>query len=182
MGGVGFYYIDNTEKRFQLGHMGQYLDHVIASLHDNPTSMEELTVAYEKVDGYGLFNPGNLPKVPEELTIDTIRFVLGIFKKTDQEVLEYWNKFNGYDKPDYKILATDEKSPIPEIDDDLIDEWKREDPSGEEYATIEDYRRAQAGGNGLVVVDLTSKKFTYLSTYFELNEKDFPMDWTLARL
>jgi len=183
MAGTDFYYVDNHEQRFQLGHMCGYLDNIIACLKHAPDSIKNLDEIHTQTLGEALFDPGNFPKVPEELTLDTIRRVLGMLKEPENEVLSYWENRSAYRKLNYKTLETsiDIESPIPEINKSLRAEWKSEDPAGEEFPTLKDYRRAQASGNGVVIVDFRNKTLTYMSTYFTINKKDLPKSWKLIR-
>ena len=182
MAGTEFYYMDSTERRYQLGHMGGYLTNVLTALKDNPSTLDELSQSYETTAGETLFDPGNVPRIPEDLTIEAIRQVFGDYKRSDEELIKRWEEFSCYRKPDFETLSPDEKLPSFEIDDDLRAEWESEDPDKEDYSTIEDYNKTQAPGDGIVIVDLSTRTLQYLSNHFDIKEKDLPSDWTLEQL
>lgn len=185
MAGTDFYYADSQRQICQTGHMGGYLENLLACLRLSPApaSIEQLNATYRATFGEALFNPGNVPKVPEELPLGTIRLVFGMPNKPAEEVLAYWERFHGYTRPDYTQLTLDDsidtESPIPTIDQALINEWKESPRS--EYRTIEAYRRALAPGDGIVIVDFRAKTLTYLSDHFTLKRSDLPRDWKLVR-
>jgi hypothetical protein len=180
MTGTAFYFIDDNEQRYRLGHMGIFLDDILSSLHEHPTSLEDLNEVYQKKAGEELFESGNYPKIPEDLSIESIRSVLGMFEQDEKRVLDHWNRCNAYKRPNYQSMPIDE-SDISELDDKLFKEWQSS-PYRDEYPTLEDYRREEAPGNGIVIVDLRSKVCSYLSSYFDIPEEKIPDNWTVIRL
>ncbi len=155
--------IDDLEKRVYTGH-NQELNGVMAAISMNPNSIAVFNRYYRDLTGSGLYNDGNRPKVPEEISLDTIRTVLGMTDKSEEEVLQHWRKLSFYEDPNYKKFSPDEKTDfdIPELTQNIIDEWKQEDPDAEEFATANEYRRFLCN-DGVVVADLRKKEVRYIS-------------------
>jgi hypothetical protein len=182
MTGTDFYYIDNKEQRFQLGHMGTYLDNILKLLALDPGSIDKLDELHKSDFGETLFEKGNLPDVPSELELKTIRLVLGMQKEDDQEVLDYWMEVNGYTRPNFCSYPLEEDlKAIPKIDEALVAEWK-DSPYRSYCKSVEAYRRAQASGNGVVIVDFRDNTLSYLSSDFRIKKSEAPKSWQVVRL
>jgi protein-tyrosine-phosphatase len=163
MGETTYILIDESEKRVKIDHYGS-LNAFVASLSKNPATIEEFHQFYQEITGEKFYDEGNRPKVPEELSVDTIKKVLGMEGSNDDEVLEYWMKVSLYDDINYKSFAPDEASPhdIPKLTQEIIDEWKQEDPSKEEFKDANEYRR-HICNDGIVVADLRKKGIRYIT-------------------
>ncbi|MBT4387934.1 hypothetical protein HOK68_00400 [Candidatus Woesearchaeota archaeon] len=183
MGETTYIIIDNLEKRIYTGH-NQDLNRVMSSLSKNPTSIEEFD-QHQKETGSRLYDDGNRPKVPDKLPIETMRLVFGMEegKFSPQEVEDHWKKTSFYEGPNYKSYKPNDrtKHDIPELTQEIIDEWKQEDPNAEEFLTANDYRRFLCN-DGIVVADLRIKKLRYISYgAFKIpkNEYALPSEWEI---
>lgn len=165
MASTTYIVIDEREKRILTGHYA-HLDEFVASLARNPETIEDFNKMYHEIAGELFYTEGNTPTVPEELPIETIRHVLGMRegKFSQQEVEDYWREVSLYKGPNYESFRPDDKTrdDIPELTQELIKEWKQEDPDAEEFPTANDYRKFLCD-DGIVVADLRKKELRYIS-------------------
>ena len=163
MGETTYIVVDEREKRTLKGH-NRSLDSFVASLATNPSTIEDFNRAYQEIEVEPFYSDGNRPKVPAELSLDTIRTVLGMSGRSDDEVLAHWRRSSLYEGPNYQSYSPNErtKEDIPELTQELIDEWKQEDPEAEEFPTANDYRRFLCN-DGIVNADLRTKELRYIS-------------------
>ncbi|MFT4303086.1 MAG: hypothetical protein ACMXYG_00840 [Candidatus Woesearchaeota archaeon] len=165
MGETTYIVIDEDEKIIvPSGHYGS-LDAFVASLTTNPTTITEFNINYQKLTGERFFYDGNRPKVPEDISLHTIRIVLGMQGASDKEVLAHWKNSSLYEEPNYHSYNPDEKTDfdIPELSQTIINEWKENDPDAEEFATANDYRRFLCN-DGIVIADLRKKEIRYITS------------------
>jgi len=162
MGEMNYIVIDCNEKRTLFGHYGS-LDAFLSTLSRNPTTVNQLDGFYQEITQEKFYDDGNRPKVPEDISLETLRTVLGI-KGDDNEVIGYWKKVSIYSGANYHSYGPDEKTKgdIPELTQEIIDEWKSEDPNGEEFPTAKDYRRFLCN-DGIIVADLRKKEIRWIS-------------------
>jgi len=163
MGETTYIVIDEREKRTLTGHYGS-LDSFVATLATNPATITDFNRTYQGFAGEPFYSDGNRPRVPEELSLDTIRTVLGMNGRGDDEVMTHWKRSSFYEGPNYQPYGPNErtKEDIPELTQAIIDEWKQEDPEAEEFPTANDYRRFLCN-DGIVVADLRTKELRYIS-------------------
>ena len=117
-----------------------------------------------------------------------------VIKGDDNEVIEYWKEVSMYSSSNYHTYGPDEKteSDIPELTQEIIDEWKQEDPNGEEFPTAEDYRRFLCN-DGIIVADLRKKEIKWISYgAFDVPSNNFkekythtkyslPLEWDIVK-
>jgi len=163
MGETTYIVIDEREKRTLTGHYGS-LDAFVASLARNPATIGSFNQSYQEIAGEPFYTDGNRPRVPEQLSLDTIRTVLGMNGRSDDEVMAHWKRSSFYEDPNYQSYGPNErtKEDIPELTQAIIDEWKQEDPEAEEFSTANDYRTFLCN-DGIVVADLRKKELRYIS-------------------
>jgi len=182
MGETTYILIDKTEKRVYTGHHME-LDRVLDSLSRNPETLEEFDTYHGQSTGKRLFDEGNRPKVPGELSVDTIRNVLGMDGIGEDEVLAHWRSCSFYQDPNYLSFGPDDKTDhdIPELTSEIEAEWKREDPDAETFPTANDYRRFSCN-DGIVVADLRTRELKYISrSAFRISKDRGPSGWKLVR-
>lgn len=161
MGHITFILIDEIEKRTKIDYN---VCAFVASLSRNPATINDFNNIYQKLAGETFYSEGNRPIVPEELSFETLRKVFGMPRDTDAEVLGHWKKTSFYEDKNYRSCAPNTKTEkdIPELTQDIIDEWKQEDPEAEEFPTANDYRKFLCK-DGIVVADLRTKELRYIS-------------------
>lgn len=168
MGETTYILIDEKEKRVLTGHHAS-LDAFVASLAQNPETIEQFSQTYQRLAGEPFYTQGTRPKVPEELSLDTIRLVLGMNGRSDDEVMTHWKRSSFYQGTNYHSFQPDEitKYDLPEITVEMFNEWNTEDPDHEEFVTVNDYRRFLCN-DGIVVADLRTKEIRYISRAFSV--------------
>lgn len=168
MGETTYIVIDEKEKRTLTGHYGS-LDAFVASLTQNPVTIEQFSRTYQELAGEPFYTPGTRPKVPEELSLDTIRWVLGMTGRSDDEVMTHWKRSSFYQGANYHSFQPDERTEydIPQLTPEMFNEWSAEDPDHEEFVTVNDYRRFLCN-DGIVVADLRTKEIRYISRAFNV--------------
>ena len=155
--------IDEKEKRILTGHYDS-LDAFVSSLARNPKTISEFNQTHQEIVNELFYTDGNRPKVPEQISLDTLRTVLGMESQAEDEVMAHWKQSNFYEGPNYQSYDPNERTEkdIPELTQEIIEEWKQEDPDAEEFPTANDYRRFLCN-NGIVVADLRTKELRYIS-------------------
>lgn len=163
MGETTYIVIDEREKRVLYDHYSS-LDAFVASLAKNPVTIDGFNQFYREIAGQPFYTAGNRPRVPEQLSLDTIRTVLGMFGSSDNDTIAHWHYSSFYSGPNYQSYGPNERTndDIPELTREMVDEWKQEDPGAEEYPSANDYRRFLCN-DGIVVADLRTKEVRYIS-------------------
>ena len=84
--------------------------------------------------------------------------------RSDDEVLAHWKRSSFYEYPNYQFYGPNERTrdDIQELTQEIIVEWKQEDPDAEEFPTANDYRKFLCN-DGIVVADLRTKELRYIS-------------------
>ncbi len=168
--------IDGIEKRIRAcGHYGE-LGNFLAAVAASPVSVEGFDSAYQGVAGKPFYDRGNRPRIPSQLEVTTIRAVLGMEGRPDNEVIRYWREVSLYRDSDYVCVEPDCRTDfdIPDITQALIDEWKEFDSDGDEFPTVQDFRRFQCN-DGIVVADLRTRVLTYITDgAFSIDSSSLP--------
>ena len=101
--------IDHSEKRIVRGHH-DYLNEFLSALAENPATIAEFNSAYEGGQRHPFFSDGNRPSVPQDLSVDSIRQVLGMPEEDLDHVLGYWRETSHYRGPNYESARPDQKT------------------------------------------------------------------------
>ncbi len=109
--------IDHEEKRTVRGRH-EYLGGFLRALAANPITIDEFDRVYQELTDEPFFTEGNRPKVPQELSLDTIRTVLGTEGKDPDEVMVHWKQVSHHRDPNYESDHPDQRTDfdIPEPD------------------------------------------------------------------
>lgn len=186
MARITYIIIDEKEGRNSAMEQSK-VDSILACLTRNPDSIDDLDEYHKELTGEALYDHGNRPKVPDELTIEEIRRVLG-FKdefhhyEDDEYVKYYWEKVSYFREADYgkSVELKDASIDLPES---TLANWERDKDLRSNFDNdINRYKKERYGTFGVVIINLCKKEINHI-TDFEIprNKSTYslPEEWKL---